>query len=229
MTSSSRPSEQVWPTRVNSALQDAASDRPVDAQTLLEDLRIHQVELEMQAQALRASEARAQAESLRLQHLLAEVPVALVRIDGLGRTVAINRAAESLLGQPSTQMEGKPLHRLGADQHERSRLMHAINQGLRSTRHLSRGHQFLLQGQLCTLDLHMSQVPGFSEGGQSEWLVSLVDQSEVVRQNAQQEQTLEELKLSLALNRDLASVTDAMPDMVAVCTADADVDRKSHV
>ncbi len=209
--------------RINSALHAAGASAGPDVHALLEDLRIHQVELEMQAQALRASEARAQAERLRLQHLLTEVPVALVRIDGMGRILSLNRAAEQLLGLSSVQAEGKHLHRLGTTESERMRLLHAVNLGLRAPRHVSRAHQCKLHAEAGTVDLHMSQVPGVAEDGQPEWLVSLVDQSEAARRQAQQDQTLEELRQALARNRDLASVADAMPDMVAICDHDESV------
>ena len=209
--------------RINSALHAAGASAGPDVQALLEDLRIHQVELEMQAQALRASEARAQAERQRLHHLLTEVPVALLRLDGLGRMVSLNRAAEQLLGLPSLQAEGKHLHRLGTTEAERMRLLQAINLGLRAPRHVSRAHQCKLQDGVGTVDLHMSQVPGVAEDGHPEWLVSLVDQSEAARRQAKQDQTLEELRQALTRNRDLASVADAMPDMVAICNHDESV------
>lgn len=189
-----------------------------DAQALLEDLRIHQVELELQAQALRVSEETAKDQSRRLQHLLDEVPVALLRIDQRGRVLFLNRAAEQLLGQSEAQAEGRFFYRAAADETERARLLQAISTGLVCDRHASRGHRcHVAGGAVAVLDLHMSRVPGQQDADRSEWLVSLVDQTAMAQRQHQQEVTLSELRDALARNRELASVANAMPAMVAVC------------
>ncbi|MEY4767104.1 MAG: hypothetical protein RI907_3777 [Pseudomonadota bacterium] len=199
----------------------ASQASPEDAQALLEDLRIHQVELELQAQALTLSEATAKDQTRRLQHLLGEVPVALLRLDHRGRVLFLNRAAEQLLGQSATQAEGHFLYRMAANEAERLRLLQAISTGLVCDRHVSAGHHCLVAGNaMAVLDVHMSRVPGQDSPDRSEWLVSLVDQTAMVRRQQQQEATLAELREALGRNRELASVANAMPDLVAVCDPD---------
>jgi PAS domain S-box-containing protein len=189
-----------------------------DPHMLLEELRVHQVELELQAQALRASEELAQGQARLYQHLLAEVPVALLRLDERGRIVSANRAAERLFGQSSTLLEGRYLFRQGASEEDRRAVLAAIHQGIAQERFESLQHRFEFGGQVRVLDLHMSQVPGRS-GGAAQWLLSLVDQTRVALEHAQQQATLEELRDTLSLNRDLALVADRTPSMVAVCDA----------
>jgi PAS domain S-box-containing protein len=189
-----------------------------DPQMLLEELRVHQVELELQAQALRASEEMALGQARLYQHLLAEVPVALLRLDERGRIVSANRAAERLFGQSSTVLEGRYLFRQGASEEDRKAVLQAIQQGILQERYESHHHRFEFIGQVRVLDLHMSQVPGRS-GGAAQWLLSLVDQTRVAQEHAQQQATLEELRNALSLNRDLALVADCTPSLVAVCDA----------
>jgi PAS domain S-box-containing protein len=190
-----------------------------DPQALLEELRVHQVELELQAQALRASEEIAQGQARLYQHLLAEVPVALLRLDHQGRITSANRSAERLFGQASPLLEGRYLFRFGADEQDRKALLQAIQLGILRDRYESHRHHFELHGNRWVLDLHMSRVPG-NGGGTGEWLLSLVDQTQVAREQAQLKATLEDLREAMVLNRDLATVADRMPSMVAVCDAD---------
>lgn len=200
-------------------LQGGGPVSPDDPHLLLEELRVHQVELELQAQALRASEEMAHGQARLYQHLLAEVPVALLRLDERGRIVSANRAAERLFDQSTTVLEGRYLFRLGASEEERKAILQAVQQGILQERFESRHHRFEVGGLVRVLDLHMSQVPGRS-GGAAQWLLSLVDQTQVAHDQAQQRATLEALRHTLALNRDLALVADCTPSLVAVCDAD---------
>ncbi len=195
---------------------------PRDPQALLEELRVHQVELELQAQALRASEEIAQGQARLYQHLLAEVPIALLRLDHQGRITSANRAAERLFGQASPVLEGRYLFRFGADEQDRKSLLQVIQLGILRDRFQSHHHRFELNGHTWVLDLHMSRVPGRA-GGLAEWLLSLVDQTLVAKEQAQLQATLEDLRHAMVLNRDLATVADRMPSLVAVCDAQEQV------
>jgi PAS domain S-box-containing protein len=206
------------PPATDVANQTGGARMPVheDPQALLEELQVHQVELELQAQALSASEAQAQAQARQYQHLLAEVPLALLRLDGQGRITSVNREAERLLGQSSHGLEGRYFYRFGANEDERKSVLRAIQQGILQERHAAHHHRFEFRGQEHVLDLHMSRVPGHSEGA-AEWLLGLVDQTQVAQEHAQQQATMVELQQALARNRDLALVADCTPSMVAIC------------
>lgn len=182
----------------------------LDAQgRLLEELRIHQVELEMQAQALQESQLQAQRQARLYQHLLAEVPVALCRVNEHGLIVSVNRAAEQLLGAGAHVLEGRPLFRFGFNEEARRRLMSALFEARESLRCESAHHRFLVNEVELLLDLKFSRVPAES-GDQAEWIVSLVDQTGYYREHA-------ELQDALAAKRDLALVADCAPTMVAIC------------
>jgi PAS domain S-box-containing protein len=208
--------DDTFPSHPDAASVHAAAAR--DPQLLLEELRVHQVELELQAQALRASEEQAQGQARLYQHLLAEVPVALLRLDDHGRIVSANRAAERMFNQSSTTLEGRYLFTHGAFDDDRKAVLQAIQQGITQDRFESLHHRFKFGGLVRVLDLHMSRVPGRS-GGAAQWLMSLVDQTRVAQEHAQQQATLDELRDALALNRDLAMVADCTPSLVAVCDA----------
>ncbi len=178
---------------------------------LLEELRIHQVELEMQAQALQESQLQAQRQARLYQHLLAEVPVALCRVNEHGLIVSVNRAAEQLLGAQEHALERRPLYRFGFNEEARQRLLHALQEARTSLRFESTHHRFMVLGAELLLDLKFSRVPAES-GDQAEWIVSLVDQTTYHREHA-------DLQEALATNRDLAMVADCAPIMVAICDA----------
>ena len=56
-----------------------------DNDRLIEELRVHQVELELQAEALNASQHHAEREALRYRHLLAAVPGSAFAVPGFVR------------------------------------------------------------------------------------------------------------------------------------------------
>jgi PAS domain S-box-containing protein len=178
---------------------------------LLEDLRIQQVELEMQAQSLIESQEQAQRQARLYQHLLSEVPVALCRLDHLGQIVSVNRAGEQMLGAASHSLEGKPFYRFGFGELERRRLLEVVYSARELMRHESGHHRLLCQGREALVDIKFSRIPAES-GGLVEWIVSLVDQTEFYREHA-------DLQEALAANRDLALVADHSPSMVTICDA----------
>src|SRR6056297_2456417 len=69
-----------------------------DASRLLEDLRIHQAELEIQNRELLESQARADAERSRYQALYESLPLPALVIDGMGVVEEANRAALEFFG-----------------------------------------------------------------------------------------------------------------------------------
>jgi PAS domain S-box-containing protein len=182
----------------------------LDAQgRLLEELRIHQVELEMQAQALQESQTLALRQARLYQHLLAEVPVALCRVDDRGLIVSVNRAAEGLLGAGAHVLEGRPLFLFGFNEEARRRLLGAMFEARDVLRFESPQHHFKVNDNELLIDLKFSRVPAES-GDQAEWIVSLVDQTGYRREHAK-------LQDALDTNRDLALVADCAPIMVAIC------------
>ena len=80
--------------------QDQAEGLSADLQTtkLLEDLRIYQVELELQNEELRAAQQSAELARKRYQNLFAQMPLAAVVVDDKGVVDDSNERADALLG-----------------------------------------------------------------------------------------------------------------------------------
>ena len=70
----------------------------IDPRELLHELRVHQVELEMQIDELRQSEQRQQQLLKRAEDLFDHAPVALLTADPTGMILRTNRDARRLLG-----------------------------------------------------------------------------------------------------------------------------------
>ena len=66
---------------------------------LLEELRIHQIELELQNEELRRSQEEAEKACKAYQDLWEHSPVGYVIIDGSGRIEAVNHNAQGLFGK----------------------------------------------------------------------------------------------------------------------------------
>lgn len=75
---------------------------------VLEDLRLHKIELEVQLDELRRAEAQVAALGERYRRLFNEAPVPMLAVDELGRIVTANVAARELLAEGS-MLSGRPL------------------------------------------------------------------------------------------------------------------------
>ena len=84
----------------------AAGDKPFEdmlaseMSTLIHELRIHQIELEMQNEELRKSQAETERSRKAYQDLWELSPVGYLIVDFSGRVTAVNRAAQRLFGRP---------------------------------------------------------------------------------------------------------------------------------
>jgi diguanylate cyclase (GGDEF)-like protein/PAS domain S-box-containing protein len=76
----------------------SVTDDRLETAKLLEDLRIYQVELELQNEELRSAQQQADIARRRYQSLFAQLPLAAVVLDANGMLEDANEQAESLLG-----------------------------------------------------------------------------------------------------------------------------------
>lgn len=99
MTDSKRLRERAL-ARLREAAGPPADRSPSysDAVGLLEDLRIHKAELEIQNQELQESQARAEAERERYQHLFERLPIAAIVVDRIGVIRSANPVAARYFG-----------------------------------------------------------------------------------------------------------------------------------
>ena len=79
---------------------------------LVENLRIYQIELQMQAEELQRSQARTQQALDRFTLLFARLPVPALLIDANGVVIESNRRAEETFGVNAAMMRGYLFHRL---------------------------------------------------------------------------------------------------------------------
>jgi PAS domain S-box-containing protein len=79
---------------------------------LVENLRIYQIELQMQSEELQRSHARTQQALDRFTLLFARLPVPALLMDANGVVIESNRRAEETFGLSSAMMRGYLFHRL---------------------------------------------------------------------------------------------------------------------
>lgn len=87
----------------------SSADTAGDALALLHELQVHQVELDMQHEALCDARAEADAELQRRAALYEHSPAACLTVDASGALLEINRAGARLLGDAPEALLGRPL------------------------------------------------------------------------------------------------------------------------
>ena len=90
---------------------DSAGPLDPDAQRLVHELQVHQIELELQNEALTQTRAEAEAALARYTDLYEHAPVGFLTLARDGELQQVNLAAERLLGWPRIRLVGR---RLGA-------------------------------------------------------------------------------------------------------------------
>lgn len=94
----------------------AGSDAPPDAAALLHELQVHQVELEMQNDELRATQSALEESRNRYADLYDQAPVAYLTLDIRGAIIEANRVATALLGVAGEHLLKSPLSRYVANE-----------------------------------------------------------------------------------------------------------------
>jgi PAS domain S-box-containing protein len=190
-----------------------------EAQRLLEELRIHQAELEMQAQALQESRELADQQARMYSHLLKAVPVALCRINERGTMVNANKAMERLLRRPLQALDGQMLYRFGLDESQRINLLQAVQGAAAHDNSEARQIWFSADGDPVLADVHFSKAPEL-QNGQPEWIVALVDQTRQHREHQALQHAHEALQKAHAVNQELALLADRSPNAVMICDSE---------
>ncbi|HET6789939.1 MAG TPA: PAS domain-containing protein [Aquabacterium sp.] len=110
----------------------SSPETAADALALLHELQVHQVELELQAEAMRSSQASLEAELAHLTHRHDFAPVCCVTVDRDTRLIEFNLTAQQRLGMAPETLRGRALSDfLSADS---ARDLHTM------LTHLSQGH-----------------------------------------------------------------------------------------
>ena len=82
---------------------------PLENASLIHDLEVHQIELEMQNRQLRETEAQLQGSMQRYMELYDFAPIAYLTLDVEGRIEEANLTAATFLGTERGQLLGKPM------------------------------------------------------------------------------------------------------------------------
>lgn len=91
-----------------SLLEDAGALTPEESRLLVHELRVHQIELEMQNDELRQAHEELEASRSRYFDLYDLAPVGYITISEKGVVLKSNLTASNLLGFARTEMTGKP-------------------------------------------------------------------------------------------------------------------------
>ena len=95
--------------REERSLEELADLSPESMRRILHELRVHQIELEMQNEELRRVQAALEAERTRYFHIFDLAPVGYVTLNAEGLIVEANLTAANLLGMARRELTGKPL------------------------------------------------------------------------------------------------------------------------
>lgn len=111
---------------------DAAHRGELDPAKLLDELELHQIELEVQNEQLRAAQVELERSEARFAHLFESAPLAYLLLSRDGVIQEVNPAACALLGLPAPALRRRPL-RVHAAEHSRD-LLFAHLQAVGATR-----------------------------------------------------------------------------------------------
>jgi PAS domain S-box-containing protein len=82
---------------------------PAEVQKLIHDLRVHQIELEMQNEELRTTQLELEASRARYFNLYDLAPAGYLTLDAQGRIREVNRAAADMLGADLSSLINRPM------------------------------------------------------------------------------------------------------------------------
>lgn len=103
--------EQIASAHAAEVPENAGELSPLATQELLRELRVHQIELELQNEELRATEASLDVARARYADLYEHAPVGYLSLDSRGRAVDVNATAVDMLGVTRATLVGAPLSR----------------------------------------------------------------------------------------------------------------------
>jgi two-component system, cell cycle sensor histidine kinase and response regulator CckA len=180
---------------------------PFEARKALHELHVHQIELEMQNEELRAARQRLETSQARYFDLYDSAPAGYLTLNQAGEIVEANRAAAALLGLGQAELPGKRLSGfiLRDDQDNYYFLRNRLKTGRPQTCELRLNKR---EGEPFWARLDASAAP--HENDPSAWRVVIVDITERKRAEDAAQESLRQLRL----------ITDNMAAGVTRCSRD---------
>jgi diguanylate cyclase (GGDEF)-like protein len=134
--------EQALRARADAPLDELSLD---DAKRLVQELRVHQIELEIQNEELRRAQAELEESRARYFELYDLAPVGYLTLSEAGLIEEANLAAATLLDRPRAALVGQPLSSFIF--HEDQDILYRCCRALRSTHERQRTELALLDAQ----------------------------------------------------------------------------------
>ena len=185
------------------ALQDVVPDSPEQTQQLLHDLRVHQIELEMQNDELLRVQAELDATRARYFDLYELAPVGYLTLDEKGVILAANLTAATLLRSTRGEMVDHPL--AGFIVHEDQDLAYLYRRRLVDDGEIRPCELRMKRQDGTAFWAHLDAVVSSTEDGTRVFRLAIGDVSERKRMETQNEHERDFLEL-LAAGRPLPEV-----------------------
>jgi PAS domain S-box-containing protein len=154
-------------------VQKFKPEAEVDLERLVQELRVHQIELEMQNQELVAAQLAAEESQREYHRLFESAPAGYLMLDAATCVVRANAAAGQILGAPCPRLVGRSLY-MHLDRRDHEHLHAHISAALRAGRAACEVRLKRADGTHCVVRLDISP----SQSGARDCLVVLTDMSE---------------------------------------------------
>ncbi len=196
---------------------------------LTHNLRVHQAELEAQAQELRESNLRLEHAMQQFRHLFEALPQPALVVDRLGVIQRRNAAADAMFGLDADAHLHPALRRLAADAEARYAIHAALEDAQRSGHARMPGVALTDRGgHTRRADLHLERLPGADAPGHASVLAIVVDESERIEAAERLAAGNQLLRQQQRENRALAAVARSTASMVVMTDAQQCITWVNH-
>jgi PAS domain S-box-containing protein len=197
-----RRAEAVARERAARAPEDPAALSPEETRQMLHELQVHQIELEMQNEELRAAQVELDAGRARYFHLYDLAPVGYLTARETGLIEEANLAAATLLGMTRRALVGQPLSRFIFPQDQDLYYLH--RKQLFATGNPQESELRLVKSDGAAVWTHLSAVAAQDEHGEPVCRMTISDITDRKRAEEElrhREKQIEQLKRTESLSR----------------------------